>query len=120
MFGVPKPLNCVRSNMTKNHSDISCHCLHGNGKNCKLKRVQCPPDTRPLSESCGCGRVKVCKISGNRKDCAKMANLGVLPGSKMELLCPSRGRGRRCMVKVNGSTLSLDELTAENIFVTPA
>jgi Fe2+ transport system protein FeoA len=49
-----------------------------------------------------------------------MANLGVLPGSEMELLCPSRGRGHRCMVKVNGGTLSLDELTAENIFVIPA
>jgi hypothetical protein len=47
-----------------------------------------------------------------------MANLGVLPGSEMELLCPSRGR--RCMVKVNGGTISLDDLTAENIFVTPA
>ena len=102
--------------MTKNHSDISCHCLHGNGKNCKLKSVQCPPDARPLSKSYG--KVKVCKISGDRKDCAKMANLGVLPGSEIELLCP--GRGRRCMVKVNGGTLSLDELTAQTIFVIPA
>ncbi len=108
--------------MTKNHSDISCHCLKGNGRNCKLQKVQCPSDAQPLSESCGCGRVKVCKISGDRKDCARMATLGVLPGSEMELLCPSRGRGhgRRCMVKVNGGTLSLDQLTAKNIFVTPA
>ena len=110
--------------MTRNHSDISCRCLRGNGKNCKLKAVQCPTDVRPLSKSCGCGKVKICKISGDRKDCAKMANLGVLPGSEMELLCPSRGRGRgpgrRCMVKVNGSTLSLDALTADSIFVTPA
>jgi len=104
--------------MTKNYSDTSCRCLQGTAKDCKLKKVQCPADARPLSESCGCGKVKVCKISGDRKSCARMANLGVLPGSEMELLCPSRGRGRRqCMVKVNGGTLSLDELTAENIFV---
>jgi Fe2+ transport system protein FeoA len=108
--------------MTSNHTDISCHCLHGKGKNCALHKVQCPSDAQPLSKSCGCGRVKVCKIRGDRKDCAKMAHLGVLPGSELELLCPSRGRGigRSCMVKVNGGTLSLDQLTAENIFVTPA
>ncbi len=101
--------------MTGNHSDISCHCLHGNGKDCQLTKVQCPPDARPLSQSCGCGKVKVCKITGDRRECARMASLGVLPGSEMELLCP--GRGRRCMVKLNGGTLSLDTLTAENIFV---
>lgn len=108
--------------MTKNHPDISCHCLQGRGKNCKLKQVQCPRDARPLSKSCGCGKVKVCRVSGERKECARMAHLGVLPGTEMELLCPSRGRGpgRRCMVKVNGGTLSLDQLTADNIFVTPA
>ena len=104
--------------MTKNYSNKSCRCLQGTTKDCTLKKVQCPTDARPLSESCGCGKVKVCKISGDRKACARMASLGVLPGSEMELLCPSRGRGRRqCMVKVNGGTLSFDELTAENIFV---
>jgi Fe2+ transport system protein FeoA len=47
-----------------------------------------------------------------------MASLGVLPGAEMELLCPAQGRGRRqCMVKINGCTLSLDELTADSIFV---
>ena len=105
--------------MTRNHPDISCHCLQGNGKNCRLKKVQCPPNAHPLSESCGHGRVKVCKISGDRKDCARMATLGVLPGTELELLCPSRGPGRRCMVKINGGTLSLDSLTTENIFVEP-
>jgi Fe2+ transport system protein FeoA len=50
-----------------------------------------------------------------------MASLGVLPGSVIELLCPGQGRRRRqCMVKVNGGTLSLDELTAASIFVEPA
>ncbi len=45
-----------------------------------------------------------------------MANLGVLPGTEMELLCPHRGR--QCMIKVNGGTISLDSTTAANIFVT--
>ena len=105
--------------MTRNLSDIACHCLVSNGKNCTLKKVECPPGARPLSKSCGCGRVKVCKVRGNRKDCAKMASLGVLPGSEMELICPVRGRGRCCMVKINGGTLSIDQLTADNIFVHP-
>jgi Fe2+ transport system protein FeoA len=50
-----------------------------------------------------------------------MASLGVLPGAVMELLCPACGcRRPRCMVKVNGGTLSLDELAAASIFVEPA
>jgi Fe2+ transport system protein FeoA len=60
--------------------------------------------------------VKVCRVGGDRKICAKMANLGVMPGTEMELICPRRGR--QCIIKVNGGTLSLDESTAENIFVT--
>jgi hypothetical protein len=51
---------------------------------------------RPLSECCGCSRVKVCRISGDRSVCGRMASLGVL-----EPLCPG--------------TLSLDELTAASI-----
>ncbi|RUM34794.1 MAG: hypothetical protein DSY50_05890 [Desulfobulbus sp.] len=113
--------------MTKNHPDITCQCLNGTDSNCNRLKVECPTDARPLTERCGCGKVKVCKISGDRKSCARMANLGVLPGTEMELLCPARrrgqgrrhGKGHRCMVKVNGGTLSLDQLTADNIFVTP-
>ena len=45
-----------------------------------------------------------------------MAHLGVMPGTEMELLC--RHQGRQCMIKVNGGTISLDSLTADNIFVT--
>lgn len=47
-----------------------------------------------------------------------MANLGVIPGIEMELLC--RHQGRQCMIKVNGGTISLDSLAADNIFVTAA
>jgi Fe2+ transport system protein FeoA len=119
----------MKRDMLNNHSDISCQCLHGTDSDCKLQQVVCPADSHPLTECCGCGRVKVSKVRGDRKSCARMATLGVLPGTEMELLCPSRGqrkrkgrgqeRGGRCMVKVNGGTLSLDQLTAENIYVTP-
>ncbi len=71
----------------------------------------------PLPEACCSGRMRVCGINGDRKTCAKMANLGVLPGSEFELLC--KGGGRQCMIKINGSTLSLDAPTAANILVTP-
>ncbi|MCI5161129.1 MAG: ferrous iron transport protein A [Candidatus Electrothrix sp. AX5] len=87
----------------------------------KQRRVQYPEEIRPLSECCRCSRVRVCKVSGDRSACGRMASLGVLPGTVLELLCPVRGRGRRqCMVKINGGTLSLDALTAGNIFVCPA
>ena len=46
-----------------------------------------------------------------------MANLGLLPGTELELLC--RGNGRQCMIKVNGGTISLDALSAANILVDP-
>ncbi|MCI5207468.1 MAG: ferrous iron transport protein A, partial [Candidatus Electrothrix sp. ATG2] len=63
-------------------------------------------------------RVRVHKINGDRSVCGRIASMGVLPGTVLELLCPAQGRGRKqCMVKINGGTLSLDMLTAQNIFV---
>lgn len=72
----------------------------------------------PLPEACCNGRMRVCAINGDRQTCAKMANLGVLPGSELELLC--KGGGKQCMIKINGGTLSLDAPTAAHILVTPA
>ncbi len=95
----------------------SFFCLHDRKKPCQLKQIQDPENARPLSETDCHGMVKVCKISGTRKSCARMAQLGVLPGSELELLCPCRGR--QCMVKINGGTISLDIPSAENIMVTP-
>ncbi|MCP4340011.1 MAG: ferrous iron transport protein A [Desulfobulbaceae bacterium] len=93
---------------------------------CCLRRIkqgkgQAPDEIRPLSECCACSRMRVCKVGGDRTACGRMASLGVLPGTVLELLCPARGRGQRpCMVRINGGTLSLDTLTAQNIFVCPA
>jgi len=100
--------------MTKNPPTISCPYVTGDG---------IPGESRlnegtPLTNACGCAKVKICKISGDRKMCARMAQLGFLPGSEIELVCP--GQPRQCMVRVKGSTVTLDELHAQNIFVTPA
>lgn len=84
---------------------------------CGLQTVPESADALPLASSCCHGRMKVCKISGDRALCARMANLGVLPGCELELLCPLRGEN--CLVKINGGTISLDEPTAQNILVTP-
>lgn len=48
-----------------------------------------------------------------------MTNLGLIPGNEIELLCKGGG-GRQCLVKINGGTISLDELSAASILVTPA
>ncbi len=100
----------------KRKRNIFFCCLH----RIKQRRKQSSDEIRPLSECCGCSRVRVCKVSGDRTACGRMASLGVLPGTVLELLCPARGRGRKqCMVRINGGTLSLDALTARNIFVCP-
>jgi len=101
--------------MTKNHPRTNTQCPSDKG-GCRFSLQGCPNDMRPLSQACKRGKVRVCKVCGDRKNCAKMANLGVLPGTELELICPRRGR--QCMVKLNGGTLSLDETTADNIFVT--
>ncbi len=101
--------------MTRKHPDVHPHRHRGN--HCCLRRVPCPADAMPLSKACCNGRVRVCRIRGDRKTCARMAHLGLLPGSELELVCP--GRGNKCMVRVNGGTISLDEPVAEGILVTP-
>ena len=102
--------------MRQKRKRFSC-CL----RSIKQRRTQSPEEVRPLSECCGCSRVRVCRVSGERSDCGRMAALGVLPGTVLELLCPARGRGRKqCMVRINGGTLSFDALTAQNILVCPA
>ncbi|MCI5121145.1 MAG: ferrous iron transport protein A [Candidatus Electrothrix sp. AUS4] len=105
-----------RNGMRRKRSIFSC-CLQA----LQQQKEEAYEGVLPLSECCGCSRVRVCKISGDRSACGRIAAMGVLPGTVLELLCPARGRGRKqCMVKINGGTLSLDALTAQNIFVCPA
>ena len=95
-----------------------CRCFTGKKAKCRHKG-NCFAPARPLHTSKKCCKVRVCKITGDRKNCARMADLGVLPGSELELLDTCKHR-KNCMVKINGGTLSLDESTAKNIFVQPA
>ncbi len=104
--------------MTKKHIDKTCCFFRTIKKRCKRKNSG--PASRqacPLSETCYHGKVKVCAVNGDRKNCAKMAHLGLLPGQEIELLC--KNKSNQCLVKVNGGTLSLDNLTADNIIVAP-
>ncbi len=75
----------------------------------------CPKQYGPLSETCQTGKLKICKITGDRKHCARMASLGVLPGEEAELICPQNNA--QCLLKVHGGTLSLDQDTSNNIIV---
>ncbi len=96
-----------------------CACLADKVRSC----VPQPPchghghaHIAPLSESCRSGRLRICKITGDRKLCARMASLGVYPGEEAELLCPENGA--QCLLKLQGTTLSLDSHTTKNILVT--
>lgn len=102
--------------MTKNPPGILCPRITGKNNGCEIKADVQSETLTPLSSTCGCDRVKVCRVSGDRRMCARMAQLGVLPGSEMELICPGKSK---CMVRVKGSTVTLDELQARHIFVTP-
>ncbi len=102
--------------MTRKHPDV--HLNRHRGNHCCLRKVPCPDNAMPLSKACCRGRVRVCRIRADRKTCARMAHLGLLPGSELELICS--GRGNRCMVRVNGGTISLDQPMADGILVTPA
>ncbi|MBW6520909.1 MAG: ferrous iron transport protein A [Desulfoarculaceae bacterium] len=94
-----------------------CSCLADRVKNCTRKTVY-PGQISPLSDSCRSGRLKICKVTGDRKLCSRMASLGVYPGEEIELLCPENGS--QCLLKLQGTTLVLDSKTTRKILVTAA
>ncbi|WP_310599338.1 ferrous iron transport protein A [Desulfobulbus sp.] len=106
--------------MNEDQPEISCRFLSDIQKLCK-RRKRCGKrvlqTATPLPESCCNSRMRVCAVTGDRQTCARMATLGVLPGSELELLC--KGGGQHCMIKVNGGTISLDAPTASAIMVAP-
>ncbi|KJR97866.1 MAG: hypothetical protein VR65_22885 [Desulfobulbaceae bacterium BRH_c16a] len=77
---------------------------------------QCHDLIAPLTKKGQPGRVKVCKITGDRKICARMASMGVYPGVEADIVCAENGN--RCILKVHGGTISLDADISANIFVT--
>jgi Fe2+ transport system protein FeoA len=86
-------------------------------RNCfRRGRGRCRDLIAPLSESGQTGRVKVCKVTGDRKICARMASMGLYPGVEADIICAENGN--RCLLKVNGGTISLDAEVSDNILVT--
>ncbi|GAB4334235.1 MAG: hypothetical protein Kow0089_03330 [Desulfobulbaceae bacterium] len=91
-------------------------CAFGDQAHKKCSRTgDCPEKASPLSRACGCRRYRVCCVRGDRKLCARMAQLGVLPGSEIEVVCADQDRN--CLIRVMGSTVTLDPLSADNILV---
>jgi ferrous iron transport protein A len=70
----------------------------------------------PLSKTANTGRVKVCKVTGDRRICARMASMGLYPGVEADVICSESGS--QCLLKINGGTISLDSDVSDNIFVT--
>lgn len=76
----------------------------------------CHGQMGPLSQRHRSGRLKICKITGDRKLCARMASMGLYPGIEAELICAENGG--QCMLKVQDGTICLDAAVTENILVT--
>ena len=90
-------------------------CFTQRIRNC-FGRSRCNNLIAPLSKRANTGRVKVCKVTGDRKVCARMASMGLYPGVEADVICSETGS--QCLLKVNGGTISLDSDVSDNIFVT--
>ena len=77
---------------------------------------QCHDAIAPLSKKGQPGKVRVCKVTGDRKICARMASMGVYPGVEADIVCSENGD--RCILRVHGGTISLDADISANILVT--
>lgn len=82
-------------------------CFHGQ---------PCDNSIAPLSQQGRCGRVKICKVVGDRTLCGRIAALGVYPGAEADIICSDTGSQH--ILKVNGGTVSLDADLCANILVT--
>ncbi|MGB3223793.1 MAG: FeoA family protein [Desulforhopalus sp.] len=76
---------------------------------------RCNDQVTPLSKRARTGRVKVCKVTGDRRICARMASMGLYPGVEADVICSETGS--QCLLKVNGGTISLDSDVSDNIYV---
>lgn len=97
---------------------------NNNGNGCcwreKLKRCfhspSCANSATPLSKRGRCGRVKICKVIGDRALCGRFAALGVYPGAEADII--SSDVGSCHILKVKGGTVSLGADISDNIIVT--
>ncbi|MCP3889415.1 MAG: ferrous iron transport protein A [Desulfobulbaceae bacterium] len=90
-------------------------CFADRVKNCFGKK-QCKSVVSKLSKRGDSGRVKVCKITGDRKVCARMASMGLYPGAEADIICATGGN--QCLLKLNGGTISVDSDVTDNVYVT--
>lgn len=100
--------------MTLKELNKKCRCLFQ-----KVQRRDegpyCHQHHGPLSDNCHTGKITICKVIGDRRLCAKMASLGILPGQEAEVL--SSQANSPCLLKIHGGTLSLDQDTSNSIIV---
>lgn len=99
--------------LRKHQKKIAC-CFTDTVKRC-LRKNDCGGLISPLSKRDATGRIKICKVTGDRKVCGRIAAMGVYPGAEADIICS--GKGSRCILKVNGGTVSLDADVSENILV---
>ncbi len=90
-------------------------CFTDTVKKC-LGRHHCSDLVSPLSKRGETGRIKICKVTGDRAICSRIAAMGVYPGVEADIICS--GKGSRCILKVNGGTVSFDADVSQNILVT--
>ncbi len=90
-------------------------CFADRVKN-RFGKNKCATNTIPESLKGCTGRVRVCKVNGDRKICARMASMGLYPGVVADIICAEKGS--QCLLKVHGGTISVDSSISENILVT--
>ncbi len=90
------------------------NCIAEKLKDC-FCRNQCGNMVRPLSQLDRAGKVRICKVNGDRQLCARMAAMGLYPGTEAELICPENGS--QCILKIHGGKVCLDRTISENILV---
>lgn len=101
--------------MTFKQFNQKCCRFTGKVKRCLGTGVGDTEQIMPLSKTGYHGRKRICKITGDRKLCARMASLGFHPGEEVELLC--RENDAQCILKIQGGTISLDNTASNNILV---
>lgn len=105
--------------------EITMHGKRGKTIGCRfadtVKRCLCRKPCNsglptPLSKNVQNGRIKICKVTGDRIVCGRIAAMGVYPGVEADII--SSGKGSLCILKVNGGTISFDTDVLDNIIVT--
>jgi Fe2+ transport system protein FeoA len=101
--------------MTLKQFNHKCCCFAGKMKQQWGKGKCGTAQVMPLSRIRHHGRKRICKITGDRKLCARMASMGFFPGEEVEILCSENDS--QCILKIQGGTVSLDNTASRNILV---